>query len=196
MVEYFANSPKQYRAYFASGHARWRRNTATMFVTGRILHDPRGHVQRLCAQAERWHKRPLPRPKRIELARDRYFLWDMPLDNLCDLHEQQSPGFVHAYQHYVQSVYEVYTRYLRAPVLPAHQLYDYLTSARVRAKYRLGAYPDQRFAARLTRALVATGPHLMRRSAEGLCEYALEAMGGFAVDGFRLRSPVNHHVRS
>jgi hypothetical protein len=188
LVEYFANSPRQYRAYFRNDHAQWRRNTATMFLTGRILHDPRGHVQRLRVQAERWSKRPLPRLTRADLAAARYQLWDM-LDNLRDLHERRSPALGHAYQHFVQLVYEVYTRFLRAPVVPAYQLHGYLTSARARAKYRLGPYPDARFAALLRRALLADGPDVMRRSAERLCVNALEAMGGFEVDGFRLRTP-------
>lgn len=188
MVEYFANSAKQYRAYFANDHEDWRRNTATMFVTGRILHDPRGHVQRLRTHAERWTRRPLPGLKRAALARDRYYLWDM-LDNLCDLHEQGNPGFSHAYHHFVQLVYEVYSRFLRTPVLPAYQLHDFLSSARKRAKYRLAAHPDARFATLLRKALRADAPDVMRQTAERLCGYALQAMGGFAVDGFRLRTP-------
>lgn len=190
LIEYFANSAKQFGAYFAREHAQWRRNTTTMFVTGRILHDPLGHVQRLRERAERWRRRPLPRVKRAELAADRYFLWDM-LDNLCDLHEQSSPGLAHAYHHYVHSLYEVYARSLRVPVQAPYQLHAYLSSARSRAKHRIDAHPDARFAAQLKRALQVTEPDAMRRAAERLYAHVTEAMGGFSVDGFRLRTPEN-----
>lgn len=111
------------------------------------------------------------------------------LDNLCDLHERGSPGLTHAYQHSVQLVYEVYSRFLRIPVLPPYQLHGYLTSSRVRAKYRLAVHPDARFAALLRQALRTDIPDDMRRVAERLCAHALDAMGGFEVDGFRLRTP-------
>src|SRR5258708_6829242 len=58
LFEYFANSPAQYRAYFKNNHARNSRDTATMFVTGRVLFDPRGAVRSLRAHARRWLGRP------------------------------------------------------------------------------------------------------------------------------------------
>src|ERR1041384_6420571 len=37
LLEYFANPPAQFRAYFRRDHQRNRPHTATMFATGRVL---------------------------------------------------------------------------------------------------------------------------------------------------------------
>jgi len=189
LVEYFANPPAQFRAYFAREHGRNRTNTATMFATGRVLFDPRGAVKTLRAQARRWLARPFPRPKRVEIASERYFFWDL-LDNLRDLDERGDPGFTHAYHHHVHEVYAFYARCLQAPVLPARQLSAYLTDARARKKYLLAPFPDRRFTVLLLTALRAREQRAQRRAAEALTQYATERLGGFEVDGFRLRTPV------
>ncbi|HMI94676.1 MAG TPA: nucleotidyltransferase domain-containing protein, partial [Polyangiales bacterium] len=80
LLEYFANPPAQFRAYFANDHARNRMVMATMFATGRVLFDPRGAVKTLREHARRWLARPFPLPKRGEIAAERYFFWDL-LDN-------------------------------------------------------------------------------------------------------------------
>ena len=187
LLEYFANPAAQFRAYFRRDHARNRPHTATMFATGRVLFDPRSAVRQLRADARAWLARPLRAPKREELAVERYFFWDM-LDNLRDLDERGSAGFAHAYQHHVQEVYEFYARCLRQPVLPARQLYAYLSDARARRKYLLSPFPDRRFAALLLQALRAREQSAMRRAAEALTAHATRQLGGFEIDGFKLRS--------
>ena len=68
LVEYFANTPAQYHAYFREDHERHRRVTATMLVTGRILADPEGAVAALVREAARWHRRALPRLPKADAA--------------------------------------------------------------------------------------------------------------------------------
>lgn len=128
LMEYFANPPAQFRAYFARDHARNYAASATMFATGRVLFDQRGAVKALREQARRWLARPFPRPKRAEVAAQRYFFWDL-VDNLRDLYERGDAGFTHGYYNHVHDVYVFYARWLQAPVLPARQLYAYLTDA-------------------------------------------------------------------
>jgi predicted nucleotidyltransferase len=189
LFEYFVGPPAQFRAYFADGHARSRPNTATMFATGRVLFDPRGAVRRLRAQARQWLRRPLRPLQPSELAHERYFYWDS-LDNLRDLDEQGSPAYAHAYHHHVYDVYSTYARFLRQPLVRPRQLYAYLSDARARKKYLQSPFPDRRFAALLRRALCASDARAMRQAAEALTAHATERLGGFEIDGFRLRTPV------
>ncbi len=188
LFEYFANSPPQFRAYFRRDHANNRQVTATMFATGKTLFDDRGAVRQLRAQARSWLARALRKPTRAEIARERYAFWDS-LDNLRGLDEQRSPGFVNAYCHHMQDVYEAYARCLQQPVLPARQLHAYLTSARQRRKYLLAPFPDRGFVALLRRALGAHDRADMRSAAEALTAHVTAQLGGFKLDGFRLRTP-------
>ena len=189
LLEYFVGPPAQFRAYFANGHAISRPHTSTMFATGRVLFDHRGAIRRLRAQARTWLRRPPPPLKAAELAHERYFYWDS-LDNLRDLDEQDSPGYTHAYHHHVYDVYSTYARFLRQPVVRPSKLYAYLSDARARKKYLQFEFPDRRFAALLRRALRAADRPVMRRAAEALTAHATERLGGFEIDGFRLRSRV------
>jgi hypothetical protein len=188
LVEYFANSPSQFRTYMKRDHARHRRDTATMFTTGRVIFDGRGAVRSLRAHARHWLTRPMRALSRSEIALEKYAVWDS-LDNLRDLDERDSPAFAHAYHHHVQDIYEVYARYLRQPVLRPRQLHAYLTDARSRRKYLLTAFPDRRVAALLVAALVVRDRRAMRRAAEALTAHVTAQLGGFAVDGFTLRTP-------
>jgi hypothetical protein len=189
LMEYFANPPAQFRAYFTREHAQNRTGTATMFATGRVLFDRTGAVKALREQARRWLARPFARPKRAEIAAERYFFWDL-IDNLRDLDERGDAGFTHAYFHHVHDVYAFYARCLQVPVLPARQLYAYLTDATARKKYLLAPFPDRRFTALLLKALRAREQRAQRRAVEALADYATARLGGFEIDGFRLRTPV------
>jgi hypothetical protein len=188
LMEYFANAPAQFRAYFKGDYARNRRETATMFATGRVIFDERGAVRGLRAQAKRWRARPMRKMSRSDVAFERYFLWDA-LDNLRDLDERNSHAFAHAYHHHVQDIYELYARYLQQPVVRPRQLHAYLTDARARRKYLATPFPDRRFAALLAGALGARDRRAMRSAAEALTAHATEQLGGFAIDGFALRTP-------
>jgi hypothetical protein len=188
LIEYFANTAKQTRAYLRQDRPDYRRVTATMYVTGRIWFDRDGSLAKLVAEAKKWHRKPFPpEPKSLRESR-LYFLWDA-VDNLHDAAERGSPDVAFQYYHAVQQIYATYARLLRQPVIQVHTLYGAYRRGGSRAKYRLDAFPDADFERMLLRAIREADPKRMPKRAERLAQYVIEQAGGFEIDGWKLRTP-------
>jgi len=185
VVEYFANPPEQIRAYFRNDHADNRRMAATQFATGRILEDGRGVVRRLVAEARAWMRKPFAPPSRAWIELTKYGLFDH-LDNLLDAVERGAPDAAYLYFTLVGLAGESYARFAREPVPSGAQAYRMLTSARTRRKYLAELPRDRRFARLHASALAKFEP----ARASALVGHVLRRMGGFELDGWRLRSKV------
>lgn len=188
VVEYFANPPRQIRAYFRHDHADGRRNAPTQFASGEILFDDRrGTVRRLVAEAHAWERRPLPAVARSWVELTKYGLHDR-LDDLEDAALRGAPDVPFLYDLLVAAAAEAEARFARQPVAGAAKLYRLVTSARVRRKYRAPAPADARHGRLLVAALRERDPRRMPDRARALVGHLLERMGGFRLDGWRLRS--------
>ena len=189
LVEYFLNPPEQLRLYFERDRERNRPVTATMFATGRVLFDQSEEVRKLRRDAEKSLRTPFPKLPAKEVEKLKYFIWDS-LDNLTEAHAGDVP-LAHGYHDHVHRVYSDYARFLRQSVLPAYQLYRYLSEPRYRKKYLLRAFPDLRVRTLILAALEARGRDEMMRCAEALSRHALRKMGGIEIDGWRVRFRLN-----
>lgn len=188
LIEYFANSPEQTRAYWPEDRATHRRVTATMFLTGRILFDKHGVAEQLVREARRWHAKPLPRVPRALAEAAKYAIWD-GVDSTLDAIERGAPDARFQYHHTVQSIYEAYARFLRQPVLPPGRLFGALGQRGHPERYRLEPFPDAAFAKLLGAAIAEQDAKRMRRRLERLAAHAHAAMGGFEIEGWKLRTP-------
>ncbi len=184
LIEYFANSAAEHRRYFRDDFRDGEHVDARMFAIGRILFDKTGAVSRLVAAARRQlKKKPGPVSKRwLELSK--YGMWDQ-LENLRDLHRSDSPGFGYLYVRHVASVIRIYARFLRAETGAPDKLYLYFSDTAYRKGQRLPAFPDARFS-RMAKLCLEVQDFA---EAEKLTRYVLEKMGGFNMDGWKLRSP-------
>ena len=188
LIEYFANSAKQIRAYWKNDHAENRRLTATMFVTGRILFDEDGQLKRMISEARRWRRKPLPSRPRTEHERAMYSIWD-DVDNLHDAAERGAADVPFQYYHGVRFVYETYARFLRQPVLQVDRILGCFRRGGHPEKYLLDAFPDPDFPPMLLRAIREMQLPRMPGRLERLAHYVQQEMGGFEVDGWTFRTP-------
>jgi hypothetical protein len=188
LIEYFANSAAQIRAYFAEDHASHRHVMATLLLTGQVIFDKHGVAPRLVREATRWHRRPLPKLTRAGTAQAQYALWDT-VDSVLDAIDRDSPDVPFQYYHATQSIYESYARHLRQPVLPPTRLWGVLGTYGRPERYLLDAFPDADFVRLLRAAIRETDPARMPRRLERLSAHVQRALGGFEIDGFKLRTP-------
>jgi len=186
-IEYFANSPEQIREYFLHEHASNGRMTATMFATGRILSDPEGEVAHLVKEAHAARARPFRRPDRVWLEAHKYALFDA-LDNLEDAALRRAPDVAFVYHRLVADAQSLWAHAGGEAVPSTARAHRLLTNARTRRKYLEPAPRDARAAHLLAVAIAETDPKAMPRRARALVSYILDGLGGFAVDGWRLRS--------
>jgi hypothetical protein len=188
LIEYFSNPPGQIRNYFSEDYADNRHMCATQFATGRVVFDSSGAVRKLKAEARRWIERPFKRPGVAETAAAKYELWDQ-LDNFHDACERGSPELTYLYANDLQWLLRTYARHRGDSVPSAAKTYRFLTPSDFASRYLQRPFSDAIFARRFAVAMLETDPAKMLTTLESLTRYVHRKMGGFEIDGFRLRSP-------
>ncbi len=193
LIEYFVNPPEQIRKYFADNFATHSAMSLTPYTTGRILFDREGSLAKLRREAQKWLRKPPRRPSRVDRLIDGYRLWD-GLDNLEDAFERGAPDVAYVYHHALHRLFESYTKSLGQIVPGVPKAHGILTSAAVRKKYNHPDYPDRDFVTLFVPAMSEGEPKRMVARLRKLTKHVQDRWGGFEIDGFRLRTPVEKRV--
>ncbi|MEA2733711.1 MAG: hypothetical protein QOE14_162 [Humisphaera sp.] len=188
LVEYFANPPRSIRGYFREDYARNDHAGATQFVTGRILFDKTGVIAKLKREARKWIDKPFRKPGRMAAKSNGYRLWDS-LDNFRDAVESQAPDLSWRYVHALDALLRIYAHHTGDCFVQSDKAYAYLTSDLLAKKYLQRPFSDAMFGRRFAAAMRETDSAKMLPTLEALTRYVHRKMGGFEIDGFRLRAP-------
>lgn len=186
LIEYFANPAAQHARYFEEDFQEGDNADARMFAIGRILFDKTGEVAKLVSAAKRQLKRKLGPPSKRWLEFSKYGMWDQ-LVNLRDLHEEDSPAFGYLYNLHVGTVIKTYARFLGAEIGAPAKLHRFFSDKDFRKGQQLPVFPDARFAKMAKLCLEVQD----FKEADKLTGYALKKMGGFDIDGWKVRSPLS-----
>ena len=190
LIEYFANPPKQILGYFADDLNDRRLMSQVQFATGEIILDKTGEVEALKNKAknmiEEFYASSNPSPKMSEL--DKYFLWDMR-DDLQDAHETERADFDFMYFTCLNMLLEKYMNCINRPY-NRKVILGNITDPVVREKYLLRELPDEGISKLISYAIVATGRDEKLTAYEKLTATIIDTFGGFEIDGFKLKSPV------
>ena len=190
LIEYFANSVQVYSEYFEKDYQRRRKVAAHMIYIGRALFDKTGGVKQVQREASRYLRKPYLRLKKQEIEQMKYRLWDSS-DNLEEIFEARGEEFLFAYYNCLYDLYEIYAAFLRYDSVPVHKLRRLLMDREDKKKYRMDDFPDPSFATAFIKALKRKGKHEMMREFRLLTAYVLQKMGGFHIDGWKLRTSVH-----
>ncbi len=183
LIEYFANPPRQIKHYFKKEHAEGSRCTARIVAIGKVLFDKSGITEKLKKEALKYMKKPFERPDGVWVEIAKYGLWDM-LDSVKDAKERNDPSFSYLYHIALNETLKIYSKFLCVEVPPASKVYRLFTEEGFREAYLFGAFPDERFVELFLRA---TGNEEVEMLEE-LISHVFEKMGGFDIDGWRLRT--------
>jgi hypothetical protein len=194
LIEYFVNPPEQIRKYFMDNFASHSAMSLTPYTTGRILFDDQGVLAQLRCEAQRWLRKPHRRLKRAERLLDAYRLWDA-LDNVEDAFERGADDLPFLYHHALQRLFEAHTKSLGQIVPGVAKTHALLTSASARKKYKHPPHADPQFAKSFVAAMTEREPARMVERLRKLTQHVHDRWGGFEIDGFRLRTPVEKGVR-
>ena len=188
LIEYFANPTWRYPLYLEEDLQTPDRAILTQLMTGHILFDKRGEVGKVVAWAEGQRgETQLLGLDATALEVAKYHLWDA-LDGLGALYHETSSLFDAAAGQLLGEVMRTYQAYLRVETPAFSKLHKFFTDPTVAAAYRMKPFPDAAFVTLFLAAL--EGDHATRWEAlQRLTNYVLEQMGGFNIDGWRLRSP-------
>nr|WP_026678243.1 nucleotidyltransferase domain-containing protein [Fictibacillus gelatini] len=189
LIEYFANPPRQIRNYFQDDYTNRRTMSMVQFISGKVVFDKSDVVKQLKIEAQEWMDKQYGTLNRSALEVIKYGIWDN-WDNLKDCYDQQRADFHFVYYNSLAHLFDQYCSYLGLERIPHHQIYSYLTDPMFKKKYLKGSFPDAAFSNMFIRLLGADEKIEMMDSFTQLTQYVLEKMGGFEIDGWKLKSPV------
>jgi predicted nucleotidyltransferase len=182
LIEYFANPARQIESYFKGDYEDNSYTSPTMFLTGEVIFDKEGIIEKLKLLAKSYRERKFPVPKTTSLELMKYHIWDV-LDNVQDNYQIENPDFYYLYYYALHFIYETYAKYLQYPISEASRVYDTLTKENTRKKYLLQPFPDKEFVNLFRKAIKIEDKKKMMKEIESLINYTLKEMGGFNIDG-------------
>lgn len=184
LFEYFANPAERVRRYFKEEFSGGEKCTAHMYASGLLMGDKDGELAALRREAARWLKKKFKKPSRnfVELAK--YQLWDMA-DNLEGLCEEGSRDLPYHFHGSLASMFRLYSRFLGYGGMPQDKVLKIL-----RGSNGTEPFPDRAFAGLYLKAAAAKDAKAMMSAYRRLTRRVLARMGGFNIDGWRLKSAV------
>ena len=185
LIEYFANPPEKIRDYFRTQHEQRRNFTAHMFYTGKVVFGNR-EVEKLVKEARKWLKKPFRKMRKFDIEASKYRIWDI-MDNLEEIYER-GKGFDFVFHNSLYEVFREYSRFLGYPDVAVHKVLRLLTSRKDMKKYMIPEFPDRKFVEIFVEAVSETGRKRKMELFRHIVSRVHRKMGGFELDGWRLRS--------
>jgi len=186
LIEYFANPMRQVKKYIDDSYANVRLIEINMILGGNIIFDKNSAADKAIAYCKEKLSEDFPEMSEFSIKTGLYLLWDC-LDELKRSHSMDSSDFTMQYFRFVQSAFELYSRYVCSPVPNYHKLYRWLNDEEYFNRYGLVAHKDPEFVALVRSAFTCEDNATMFGMAEGLYEYVAGKMGGMDIGNFVLR---------
>lgn len=189
LIEYFANPKRQIRKYFKDDYNNIRPMSQTQFVTGKIMLDKTGEVKELKEEAKAMLKKSYTDLDTSISDLNKYAIWDM-LDDLQDCLETNRDDFDFIYYCNLDKLLSIYMRYIKYPYNKKTILGN-ITSEIVRNKYLLKELPDEEIKELIEDCIVYSSRKNRMRNYQKLSNKIFELAGGFDIDNFKFKSPVD-----
>ena len=190
LMEYLVNPPKQHEIYFKEDIQQKRKGNIHMFLTGKVLFDKTGDVEKLIQSARKWDKKKYKKSNEALIEINKYFLWDKK-DNLEEVFMRNKEDFYFVYYNFLNDILVTYSNYLGFDNMPVYKARRFLTEEKDKLKYQLTDYPDKKFVIMYIKAMQLKDKKKMLKEYQGLSKYVLNKMGGFDIDGWEVKTPLS-----
>ena len=120
-------------------------------------------------------------------------LWDIR-DNLEASYKNKAGDFDYIYYNSLSKVFETYSRYIGWHLPNFHQHYKLLSDDQYRDKYLINEFPDLKFQDEFLDCFSINKKEEKLNKFNKLVDYLLEEMGGFQVDGWKIRTDVDINI--
>lgn len=189
LIEYFANPPRQIREYFKEDYSEIRPMAQIQFITGKILLDKTGEVQKLKKEARKMLDKRYSDLNTDINELNKYELWDM-LDDLQDGFENDRDDFDFIYYCNLDKLLSLYMKYIKYPYHKKTILGN-ITSEIVKDKYLLEELPDKQISGLIKNCIILKNKEDRMKNYELLTNKILNLTGGFDIDKFEFKSLVD-----
>jgi len=187
LIEYFANPMRQIKKYIDSSYPNVELHEVTMILGGIVIFDKNATANELIDYCRQKITSEFPKMNEFNVKTGLYHLWNN-YDELNRAYSIEAPDFKMQFYRFIQSAFDLYSRYICSPVPSYHNLYKWLTNSEYFKKYGLPIYNDQKFLEMIKLSLECKNADIMFDIAKVVYAYVANNMGGFDIDNFALHS--------
>lgn len=159
-----------------------------MLCTGKVLFDKTGELKKLIQDAREYLVKKYPEQNKIQIELAKYGIWDL-CDNLEEVFEANGEEFFFVFYVHLKELFEIYANFLQFDSIPVHKIKRFLTDEKDKKKYHVSNFPDQEFVKMYVNAINIKDKSEMMKEYKMLTNHVLEKMGGFNIDGWKIKSP-------
>ncbi|VVB79875.1 Nucleotidyltransferase domain protein [uncultured archaeon] len=189
LMEYFANPPEQIEGYLKSDYKKRRILEAHMLSTGKILLDKDGEIKKLKSLAGQYLKKSFEEIPGFKIEFSKYHFFDM-LDNLEEVYHRNTSDFDFVYYNFLNTLFDSYCEFLAYSYITENKVLRFLTDEKDKIKYKVKDFPDKVFAGMFIKAIKEKNKKKKLDLFSKLVKHVQNKMGGFNIDGWKMRSPV------
>lgn len=186
IIEYFANPIKQIISYMDDGIRNGNRIDACMFTNGKVLFDKAGVVEGLISRAQNDIHKDLVDIDTSELMMAKYHLWDI-FEETKETYISKAANYFSLHYLCLDNIITLYSKYTKNLLPAKDKIHRFLIDEEYAHKYGIPMYSDQYFV-ELYLACYKQSTENAFQSLSALMAYVLEKIGGFDIDGFKIRS--------
>ena len=111
------------------------------------------------------------------------------LDNLEEVFEADGKEFFFVFYNDLNDLFETYAKFLQFDSIPVHKLRRFLVDEKDKKKYHVSNFPDEEFVKMFVNAINLKDKSKMLKEYQKLTNHILDKMGGFNIDGWKIKSP-------
>ncbi len=89
----------------------------------------------------------------------------------------------------MNDLFETYAKFLQFDSMPIHKLRRFLINEKDKKKYLVSNFPDEEFVKMIVSAINLKDKSKMMNEYKIATNHVLEKMGGFNIDGWKIKSP-------
>lgn len=190
LIEYFANPPEQIEKYMLNDYKNRRQMDAHMFATGKIILDKEGEVKKLKEIAKQYLNKIYEEIPNFKIELSKYHLFDMA-DNLEEVYGRKTSDFKFVYYNFLNKIFETYSEFIKFVKIGENKTYRFLTDKKDQKKYLISEFPDKKFKKMFIKAIEEEKDKRKLEIFKKLTKHVQNKMGGFNIDGWKIRSPVD-----
>ena len=189
-IEYFANPIRQVKHYIDSSYKDVRIIEINMILNGIVIVDKNSIAESLRAYCLQKDIANFPALGGFHVRTGQYTLWDN-FDELTRAYSDKTADFAMQYYIFIQHAFDFYSRYICSPVPNYHHLYKWLVDETYHNNYKLPPYNDEVFIKLVAASFGNLDMGAMFEQASKTKDYILSKVGGFDVNNFSLKGPLD-----
>lgn len=190
LIEYCINPYRQVKKYLDIDAKHNNPMMCIALLEGKIIFEKYKSASLLKEYAAACFRNEYSSINKDRISFHKYVLADT-LNKMDSLYKKRRDDFPFLYYVNLKLIYETYAVFLQQPLLKEPMLKNYF-EGNVRFNHVLKDFIDNKFARMFLLAMVSKKSHDQIVKYRELTQYVLNKMGGFSLDGWSLRIPVDY----